>query len=216
MKLKHLVGICLLAFLSSSFTILVIGMWVAPNAPNRQVVPAQSTDSNIIDTKPVTPATGTAASLSGQAGTATESGSSATPSSQAPQTTTKSQTSSPTVPPTGSSSGGGTTTPPPTPPPPTTPPPAPSCGSAGGACTVTQVATHSTQSNCWITYNSGYYIVTSYVNQHPGGKAVFNASTCGHDITAYLKGTQATAGKQYSHKNAAYSVLNSYYVGPVQ
>lgn len=97
-----------------------------------------------------------------------------------------------------------------------TPSPAPSCGSPGGICSAAQVASHNTAANCWVIYNAGYYIVTSYVKAHPGGTAVFNSSTCGKDITSYLNGSAATAGAQHRHSTSAYNTLNSYYVGKVQ
>jgi cytochrome b involved in lipid metabolism len=65
-------------------------------------------------------------------------------------------------------------------------------------------------------YKAGYYIVTSYVNAHPGGKSVFSASTCGVDVTAYLSGAASTAGQKHTHSSSAYSILQSYYVGPVK
>jgi cytochrome b involved in lipid metabolism len=122
----------------------------------------------------------------------------------------------------GSSSGGSTTSPTPTPtptPPPTptpTPPPAPSCGSAGGACTSSEVATHNAQSNCWGIYNGGYYVLTSYVSKHPGGKSVFNSTSCGKDMTAYMNGSASVSGQKRKHSSSAYSVLASYYVGPMK
>jgi len=64
-------------------------------------------------------------------------------------------------------------------------------------------------------YNGGYYIVTNYVSSHPGGKAVFNTSTCGVDITGYMNGSKSAAGQSRRHSSSAYSILNSYYVGKV-
>jgi hypothetical protein len=58
--------------------------------------------------------------------------------------------------------------------------------------------------------------VTSYVNSHPGGQAVFNSNTCGHDITSYLNGSASSAGQRHSHSSSAYAVLNSYFIGPVK
>lgn len=101
-------------------------------------------------------------------------------------------------------------------PPPSTPPPATACGSPGGICSAAQVATHNSSSNCWVIYNGGYYIVSAYVNQHPGGTSVFNSTTCGKDITAYMTGSASTAGNRHKHSGGAYNTLNSYYVGKVQ
>lgn len=93
---------------------------------------------------------------------------------------------------------------------------APACGSAGGTCTTSQVATHNSAGNCWVIYNGGYYNVTSYVSIHPGGSSVFSSSTCGKDITAYLNGSSSVSGAKHRHSNSAYSTLNSYYIGKVQ
>lgn len=65
-------------------------------------------------------------------------------------------------------------------------------------------------------YNGYYYIVTAYVNNHPGGRGVFNTSSCGHDITSYMNGSASTGGQRHSHSSGAYSVLNSYRIGQVQ
>lgn len=97
------------------------------------------------------------------------------------------------------------------------PPAAPSCGSPGGACTASQVATHNSAGNCWVIYSGSYYIVTSYVNRHNGGSGAFTSSTCGHDITAYMNGTTnaGTSVSKKNHSSGAYATLNSYKVGAV-
>ncbi len=108
------------------------------------------------------------------------------------------------------------TTAPPTPTPTPTPPTTIPCGQSGGSCTSAQVAAHNSAANCWVIYNGYYYIVTSYVSNHPGGSSVFNSATCGHDISGYLSGAKSSAGEQYNHKQSAYNVLASYKVGAVQ
>lgn len=90
------------------------------------------------------------------------------------------------------------------------------CGQPNGVCSSAQVAAHASQGDCWMIYNGYYYIVTSYVNNHPGGKGVFNTSSCGRDITGYMNGSASTGGKQHNHNNSSYNVLNSYRVGQVQ
>ena len=90
------------------------------------------------------------------------------------------------------------------------------CGQSGGTCTAAQVAAHATQGDCWMIYNGYYYIVTSYLNNHPGGRSVFNTSSCGRDITAYMNGSASTGGQQHRHSGGAYNVLNSYRIGQVQ
>ena len=107
-------------------------------------------------------------------------------------------------------------TPTPTAKPVPTPAPAPACGTAGGACSPAQVAAHNAQTNCWVIYGGYYYNVTSYVNIHNGGRAVFNAATCGNDITAYMSGAASTAGSSHAHSTSAYNTLASYRIGPVR
>lgn len=223
MILKKLVSICLLTFFFSSLTVLVIGLWIAPNATSSKSGPEVVVGANgDITTYQADPLTGAEATTSSQAGSTNsaspesniatnQSQSSSSTGSSSSSGTASGNTGSTSSGPTGGTSGGGTTQPP-TPPPPS----APACGTAGGSCTVAQVAAHNSQGNCWITYNGGYYIVTSYINQHPGGKSVFNATTCGADITPYLNGGSSTAGQRHTHKSSAYTILNSYYVGPVK
>jgi hypothetical protein len=93
--------------------------------------------------------------------------------------------------------------------------PAPVCGQSGGTCTAAQVAAHNSASNCWVIYSNSYYNVTSYVNKHPSGSAVFNSSTCGQNISGYMDGSQSTAGQRHAHSGGAYSTLESYKIGPV-
>lgn len=123
---------------------------------------------------------------------------------------------------TGSSSSGGstsgsTTKPAPTPVPtskPATPAPTPvppKC-TAGGSCTSAEVAVHNSAGNCWVIYGGKVYNVTSFVNNHPPGPAYFTSQTCGHDITAYMNGSQTVSGlKKHNHSSSAYSILNSYW-----
>lgn len=115
------------------------------------------------------------------------------------------------------------TTPQPTPPPPTpvtpTPPPppsAPACGQPGGPCSAGQVASHNSVSDCWMIYAGNYYNLSSYVSDHPGGSGVFNSQSCGSDIGAYMTGAAATGGEKHKHKSSAYTILESYKIGPIQ
>lgn len=110
-----------------------------------------------------------------------------------------------------------TLTPTPTPTPePTSELTLPDCG-AGGTCTLAQVATHNSRSDCWMMLGSKAYNVTSYVSEHPGGKSSFDSSTCGADITAQMQGTagSASSSKENDHSQGAYNTLNSYFVANV-
>jgi cytochrome b involved in lipid metabolism len=54
---------------------------------------------------------------------------------------------------------------------------------ASGSYTMTQVAAHADASSCWTTIGGGVYDLTSWVNQHPGGRAAI-LSLCGKDGTS--------------------------------
>lgn len=210
MKLKKTIGFSLLLYAFSAGTIIIVGLWIVPSAQIGGLkvgsVPATGQKSTQNANSSSTPANSSA----GGASSPTTPASTSTPGQIAnSRAATSTQSNS-----TSTSTSGGGSTPAPSPPPPP-PPPAPSCGSAGGKCTAAQVAGHSSQTDCWVIYNGGYYIVTSYVNQHPGGKAVFNSTTCGHDITSYLNGSQSVGNQRHSHSNTAYNILKSYYVGAV-
>jgi hypothetical protein len=90
------------------------------------------------------------------------------------------------------------------------------CGQAGGACSPAQVATHNSAGDCWMIYGGKWYVVTSYVSTHPGGRSVFNSSTCGVDVTNYLNGSASSAGQRHTHSQTAYATLQSFTGGPVR
>lgn len=71
-----------------------------------------------------------------------------------------------------------TPTPKPTPAPTPTPTPAPAQG-----YTLAQVAVHNSSSSCWSAINGKVYDLTSWINQHPGGKSAI-LSLCGKDGSA--------------------------------
>lgn len=89
------------------------------------------------------------------------------------------------------------------------------CGQTGQGCTLAQIAAHNTASDCWVVYEAKYYDLTSYVNKHPGGKAVFDQAACGLDIKSFMTGAAGNAGEQHKHKAKAYTILESYVIGPV-
>lgn len=225
MRLKRLIGLSLILYFGGVGTILLVGLWIIPPhqigglrvQSGAITQPASGVSSDATASSTAADANSPTSSISASpnpSSSPTSSGSSNTSTSSSSNQSSSSG-SSPTPTPTPTPSPTPSPSPSPTPPPPPPPPPPPGCGSAGGACTNAQVAAHNSQTNCWIIYNGGYYIVTSYVGQHPGGKSVFNSSTCGRNITGYLNGSQSSAGQNHSHGSTAYNVLNSYYVGPV-
>ena len=216
MKLKNVVSLALIMFATSAALIIFVGTELASSTVPGVGLFAGAQDQNSVAKG--SPAAGNPAGgipvSSGGSTPSTKPGS-ATPIPGA-ATPTPAKGATPT------SVGGGTpkptatATPVPTPPPTPAPTPPPiACGAPNGACTVAQVAVHNSQSNCWVRYSGYYYIVTSYVNSHPGGRSVFNTTTCGSDITAYLNGSASTGGQKHTHSQSSYAVLNSYRVGPV-
>ena len=197
MSLKKIISISLIVYVSITALVGVYGLYIAP-VRVAQTFP--NPDLNL-------PASHEAAdSADGTSAPTTATG-------QIPADSSSSQT--PTPAPTPSAPN---TSPAPTPAPTPTPTPTPTpiaCGSAGGTCTAAQVATHNSRTNCWMIYNNKYYIVTSYVSQHPGGTSTFTSTSCGHDVTAYLNGSSSLAGQRHTHSGSAYTILSSYYVGPV-
>lgn len=89
------------------------------------------------------------------------------------------------------------------------------CGS-GGSCTTAQVATHNSKTNCWVIYSNKVYNINAWVPEHPGGEAVFNSTTCGHDITPYLTGQSSVNGDKHKHSSDAYNDLETFYIAPLQ
>lgn len=62
-----------------------------------------------------------------------------------------------------------------------------------------QVAEHSTESDCWTVIDRKVYNLTSYISQHPGGSEILRA--CGRDGTK-LFDTQGGRGKHSSQADA--------------
>lgn len=74
--------------------------------------------------------------------------------------------------------------------------------------TMTQVASHGTQSDCWIVVSGKVYSVSSYITKHPGGQgAIINS--CGKDATTAFN----TQGGNGSHSSSAKTMLGSFLIG---
>jgi cytochrome b involved in lipid metabolism len=70
------------------------------------------------------------------------------------------------------------------------------------------VATHSTQSDCWIIVSGKVYSVSSYIAMHPGGRSAI-ITMCGKDATAAFTSRGGTG----SHSSSARSLLGTFLVG---
>jgi cytochrome b involved in lipid metabolism len=62
-------------------------------------------------------------------------------------------------------------------------PAAPTASPAAGSITISDVAKHSTATDCWSAVSGGVYDLTAWIPQHPGGSGVIEAM-CGSDGTA--------------------------------
>jgi len=74
--------------------------------------------------------------------------------------------------------------------------------------TATEIAKHSTASDCWVIISSKIYNVTNYIPLHPAGPDKI-IPYCGKDSTVAFN----TKGGKGSHSQKAQDALNTYYVG---
>lgn len=73
---------------------------------------------------------------------------------------------------------------------------------------MSDVAKHNNQNDCWIVIDGKVYDVTSYIESHPGGRVLVNF--CGQDGSLAF----ATKGKKNKpHSPAAYEILKTLYIG---
>jgi cytochrome b involved in lipid metabolism len=73
---------------------------------------------------------------------------------------------------------------------------------------MSDVAKHNNENDCWIVIDGKVYDVTSYIESHPGGRALVNF--CGQDGSLAF----ATKGKKNKpHSPAAYEILKTLYIG---
>jgi cytochrome b involved in lipid metabolism len=76
--------------------------------------------------------------------------------------------------------------------------------------TLTEIALHNNQSNCWIIVSNNVYDVTSALGNHPGGASTI-VSYCGKEAT----GAFQTKNIGNNHSSSAYSWLNQLKLGSV-
>ncbi len=87
--------------------------------------------------------------------------------------------------------------------------PLPPGGNTSGI-TMAELATHNTQSDCWLLINGKVYDVTAYIPVHPGGVSQIR-NNCGQESTTAFN----TRGGSGSHSNNARNLLNNYYIGDI-
>ncbi len=74
--------------------------------------------------------------------------------------------------------------------------------------TLTQVATHNSQTDCWTVVNGSVYNITSYITRHPGGVRAIS-SICGKDGTS-------TFDDQHGGQSRPENTLSSFLVGSLK
>ncbi len=68
---------------------------------------------------------------------------------------------------------------------------------------LSEIAMHNTEADCYLLIDSKVYDVTTYISKHPGGRKNIT-SRCGEEVTGIFASI---------HSNAAWDLLNSYYIG---
>jgi len=80
-----------------------------------------------------------------------------------------------------------------------------SATASGGGYTLTEIAPHSSESDCWIIVRGKVYDVTTYIPSHPGGRRNIT-NVCGNEVTSVFAAI---------HSNRAWDLLGSYRIGNV-
>ncbi|MFA6534488.1 MAG: cytochrome b5 domain-containing protein [Patescibacteria group bacterium] len=68
-----------------------------------------------------------------------------------------------------------------------------------------EVAKHNSLSDCYLIVSGKVYNVSSYINQHPGGRQNIT-NNCGQEVSGIFAA---------SHSNFAWDLLARYYLGPL-
>ena len=75
--------------------------------------------------------------------------------------------------------------------------------------TLSQIASHNNENDCWIAIHGKVYDVTAFIPMHPGGAAILQG--CGKDATELFE-TRPT-GSGTPHSEGARNKLENYYIG---
>ena len=75
-----------------------------------------------------------------------------------------------------------------------------------------EVAKHNSEKDCWMVVDGKVYDATSFIGQHPGGKAILGG--CGRDATQLFKERPNTVKRP--HPNMAKIQLDQLYIGNIK
>lgn len=70
------------------------------------------------------------------------------------------------------------------------------------------IASHSTENDCWMAIENNVYDVTKYISDHPGGKDILLG--CGKDATSYFNNRP---GEGTPHPKKTQAILSQFIIG---
>ncbi|MBR9690274.1 cytochrome b5 domain-containing protein [Candidatus Woesearchaeota archaeon] len=74
---------------------------------------------------------------------------------------------------------------------------------------ISELATHNSRDDCWLSIDGHVYDVTAFIGSHPGGEAILQG--CGTDATTLFETRPMGSGKP--HSDNARILLETYYIG---
>ncbi len=78
--------------------------------------------------------------------------------------------------------------------------------------TASDIASHTSTSDCWVSLDGNVYDLSAYLTVHPGGVSAI-ANQCGHDATSAF---HSMGGRGRDHSPRATALLKNYYKGVLQ
>lgn len=78
--------------------------------------------------------------------------------------------------------------------------------------TLTEIASHNSEKDCWMAIEQKVYNVTEFVSSHPGGKAILGG--CGQDATKLFN--ERPTNDKGPHPAQAKTILEKYYIGELK
>ena len=83
---------------------------------------------------------------------------------------------------------------------------------SGKTYTLTEVATHNSEKDCWMAIENKVYNVTEFIPKHPGGKAIIGG--CGKDATTLFN--ERPTNSKGPHPAQAKAMLEGFYIGDLK